>query len=168
MAPDISSLRCLNSQALLGGPKSGVSCDTPAVSDPYLVLCTPRNLEKQNQLQRVSKNPTGQNSGLIFRSELLTSEQRSQRAELHLDQLHAPLRSRAAPGNSAWGERHLCAASPEKGENRRQAREPPAPSTASLRPRSRRVQSQRGSKTAFTTGERTSKGLQAPRLETAA
>lgn len=39
----------------------------------------------------------------------------SSTAELHLDQLHASLRSRAVPGKSAQGKQHLCAASPEKG-----------------------------------------------------
>lgn len=78
MALDVSSLRCLNSQALHGRPKPRISCDTPVVSDPYLVLCTTRNLEKQTQLIRACKNPTGQNRGLIFHSELLTPEWRFQ------------------------------------------------------------------------------------------
>lgn len=97
----------------------GISPDTPPVSDPYLVLCTRRNLEKQNRLQRACQKPTGQNSGLVFHSELAHIQVAfpARQSSIWIKP-QVSLRSRAVPGKSVQGKAHLCAAIPEKGGER--------------------------------------------------
>jgi len=132
VALDISSPRCLNSQALLGASSLPQARDPTRHSSSFRPIAGAQHHKKPGKAklrQRTRQNPTGQNSGLVFRSGLLTSERRFQRGRAPFG---STSRFPAEPGSS-WkviaGRATPPCRCPEKGENRGQARQPPAPST---------------------------------------